>query len=146
MNEKDPLKEIEKGIFSEKPFQSEPVWKNLSIGIGVVSVVIVFIYLGVSSAIRSTEYKLMDLKPQKQETSVKGEAYGPGTRPPITISPTKAPSPTVSTSPTVAPTATPTSAPGATATPTSVPPTATPTPISPTPDLTLTPTATPSGQ
>lgn len=148
MDEPNIVKELEKNIFSQKSSKVEIPWKNLSIGIGVVVVVGVSIYFFVSSSIKASEYKSMDLSTSKQDQQVQGaSAYGPF-GPPTSISPTKPPTPTPSATPTPpdeeSPTATPTKKPDPTSTPT---PTATSTPTNtPTPTFTPTPTATESAE
>lgn len=143
MDEQEALKDIEKGIFSQKKGSKIDIpWKNLSIGIGVVVIVSVGIYFMVSSSIKASDYKSMDLSTGKQEESVAGASVQGPFGPPQNVTPTKAPvTPTSTPEPTTAPTATPTNKPDPTNTPT---PTHTPTPTyTPTPTPTETPTPTP---
>lgn len=148
MDESKLVKEIEEGIFSRKSSFSEIPWKNLAIGVGIVIVVGIIIYFIASSAVKSSEYKSMDLSTGKQDKDVAGTSVQGPFGPPTSITPTKPPTPTPSATPIPEeeeePTATPTKKPDPTNTPT---PSATPTPTNtPTPSFTPTPTATESAE
>lgn len=145
--------EKENAAFFDKPSQPEFVWKNLAIGIAVVVVVIFFIYLGISSTIKPSDYKPMDLSTKSQDSpNVQGASdYGPPdpgkstTQQKNVVSPSPtvaANSPTATPQPTAAPTSAPTSHPNPTAVPTTAP-SAEP---SVSPDTTISPSASPSGE